>query len=387
MSEKGFERSFSPLPPTESSNDQESERRSKFEVFDESFRPYSLTAEHIIDEIQKSDQMKQPRRGASDRRELSGEYDGRQWSVRLPHAKVTKHGFVGLVDIDEPSGTKFECVVKSLGSENMEVKSYLKISAEKPLVKKYVPTLYAREGGWTVVEKLKGLEGEESSELQDRLESDPDFLDRYVEKSYTMVKESAENELDLRDVSLGEGHNVLVNPDTADLRLIELDNFGIDRHHESNELIAEQLLVELEKTKANSPASVRYSFKMLQRAMKDIDADQFYIRPIAVGVKHSRYRELYNNRQKLMFLFDDANLLSEELYKKVAANPVNKDNYITYGSREETESIAPELIAAVQQDDLEEFKRMVEARQLKSKITDKEDPRAAPKILDDTETL
>ena len=69
----------------------------------------------------------------------------------------------------------FECALRSDASD---AKEYLKHVEDNPVVAEFVPKLYAIVGNWAVLEKLNGLE---LAEVEEKMRTDPQFLDKFAQ--------------------------------------------------------------------------------------------------------------------------------------------------------------------------------------------------------------
>lgn len=148
--------------------------------------------------------------------------DGTLFRVRLPHLRKAhvSHAIVGIVDLNFPDGAVSSFVIKR---SEYEARFYQKFVGNHPSLKRYLPGQYGLVGNWAVLERLYGLE---ERELSSRLKEDPDFLELYATNAYNLIEELADNKVSPQGVFFAKGHNVMVDPTNAEIRLVEQTSLG-----------------------------------------------------------------------------------------------------------------------------------------------------------------
>lgn len=113
------------------------------------------------------------------------------------------------------------------------------------LLDRYYPKLYYQDShsSWTAVERLIGVEEEDLVALL----ADKSFRRQYALKAYQLIIDSTALNLSLGDVVFANGHNCIVNPQTAEIKLVEPNNLLPKNPGETpSELAARQIFQELE---------------------------------------------------------------------------------------------------------------------------------------------
>lgn len=291
--------------------------------------------------------------------QIQGQIFGKDFTVRIPHLREGKHARVAIVEVTDGDREEFSCVLRN-DPESSE--KYLQVIQEKPFVATLVPKLYGVMGDWVVMEKLSGLE---LQELTDKLASDPSFLKKYARTAYQVIKETSEAGLRLRDVEFGGAHNTIVDPESAEIRIVEQDTIDLYKKRPSNQLVTGQVLKELSQTVKHKDRSKEFVFELVKLASKDIGDEQLYYQATEIGPDHPDYMKTY---------FTVNHKYPEEGYKV----PVT---YGSYDSSGMTIAISPDLVESVKNDQLDRFKEIMDAGHYKISIRDKNDSRSAAILL------
>lgn len=301
---------------------------------------------------------------------VDGEHEGTKYSVRLPHLRRGKHAFVGIVDLNGSDGETTSAVIRNNVEDAI---AYSKVAATHPLVKTLVPELYGISGDWVVMERLQGLELEE---LETRLRDDPDFRSRYAKSSFSVIEAAAEAGLQLNDVAFIEGHNVMVNPDEAQIRLIE-QRILVPTVFDPNETIVRQLFNELTHVSDKGEDwRVEYALQLMQAAINKVGVEKLYVKGRAIKPTNPKYRDAY--------FLERWERLSDKEYQQILANPATREGLtVSWFGRGFTEVFTDETIDAANKGDKERFRLAIAGRNYKKDITDKEDPRYGVVVLSD----
>lgn len=308
---------------------------------------------------------------------VDGIFEDRTYKIRFPHLRKGKHAAVGIVDIANPDGTTFECVIRNSPDDAME---YLKAAKHDPLVAEYSPQLFGIVDGWVVMEKLAGLE---LQELDERLRVDPEFLSRYAQNTQELINKLADAHLVMDDVRFINGHNVMVEPETAEVKIIEQKAIHpcLDPR-ESFEIETAQLFYEAAGImymgdRTNVPAHrARFLFELCQNAFKHKKPEDLYVRSRVIKPTHPDYKDAW--------LLQNWEKLSEEEYQRILADPNLREKFtINYYDRGFSETFDPGFVEAIIKGDFSAFQEIVRNGNYKTDITDKNDPRAQILILPD----
>ena len=301
---------------------------------------------------------------------VSGEHEGTKYGVRLPHLRRGKHAFVGIVDLNASDGETTSAVIRN----NVEdARVYSELTATHPIVKTLVPELYGICGDWVVMERLQGLELEE---LEARLRDDPDFRRNYARSAFEVTARAAEAGLQLDDVAFINGHNVMVNPDDAQIRLVEQQILA-PTIFDPNETITNQLFSELTHVSDKGEEwRIDYAMQFVQAAMEKLGAENLYMKGRVIKPSNPNYKDAY--------YMERWEKLSDEEYQKILANPAMQEGLtVSWFGRGYTEVLTEETIDAAKSGNLVEFRAAIAGRKYKRDITDREDPRYGVVVLPD----
>lgn len=301
---------------------------------------------------------------------ISGEYDGTKYGVRLPHLRRGKHAFVGIVVLNSADGETTSAVIRN---QVYDARVYSEVAATHPLVKTLVPELYGISGDWVVMERLYGLELEE---LETRLRDDPDFRRRYARSAFNVIASAAEAGLQLNDVAFIGGHNVMVRSDDAQIRLIEQRTLA-PTIFDPNETITHQLLSELEHViDKDEDWRTDYAMQLIQAAIEKVGVENLYMKGRVIKPTNPNYRDAY--------FLERWEKLSDEGYQKILDNPVTREGLtVSWFGRGFTEAFTEETLDAAKNGDQERFKAAIAGRNYRTDITDKSDPRYGVIVLPD----
>jgi hypothetical protein len=310
---------------------------------------------------------------SSEQPKISGDIDGIQYEVRFPHLRKGKHAFVGIIDIKNPDGSTFSCVMRS-GSD--DAKSYLKYVSDEPAIADYLPKLYGIVDNFAVMEKLNGLE---LGEILERIKTDKEFAEKYADNAYAFIEKTANLRVEMHDVMFVDGQNCMVNPDTGEIKIIEQKNLVPKSIYKPNELIADKLFGEINQISRNmdnvDPSRINLVFQLLCKAFDGNKPEELYEKSRSVRPTHPAYKGAWYMR--------DYEKLSDEEHQKILNNPKMRDSTLTWLGNGYTKAFTPELIDAVSNNDIEAFKKLVKEGKYKMDIKDKNDPRYGDEIAPD----
>ncbi len=277
----------------------------------------------------------------------AGVIGGSEVTLKWPDARKGKHAEVVLASIHNKQAT-FDCVLRDSVRDAEEYRENLE---KNPAVAKFVPKLYDVVGKWAVLEKIAGLE---LRGITERLDTDPDFTEKYAAEAFSLIQKTAQEHLRLDDVKFADGHNCMADPETGAVQLIE-QKAVYPTSIPSEELMATQLLKE--STRARST----YAFKLLRDAFSQVPPESLRVRPVAVRPTHPAYRDWY--------ALQEFNVLSKEEHQRILDNPDLRENLLVYGGDGNVmRTFAPECIRAVQENKYQDFVSLLEAGKVESKV-------------------
>lgn len=294
-----------------------------------------------------------------------GEFEGSvgEFKFRVKRAHESReghsgHNFVGFLDVINPDGTITPYVIKPrpmMYRERMHNATASKIEG-------YAPRQHAPIGNWVVEERIFGLE---LDELEQKLESDPEFLDRYVSSVFQLIWRCSNRSFRLQDVTFINGHNCMVDPETLRIRLLEQSNIFYYPHYGSSELITEQLFDELSPVTIR-PMNIDYAFRLLRLFFQVMNPREFFLRRRKIRPTHPDYKGLYDL------------VLKRELPIEVA-----EDGTIFYYGSGFTRTFSKDMIEAIIRSDKRRFEQVFLSGNYVVDITDPKDSRYNPVILPD----
>ena len=334
-----------------------------------SMRKYKGVFEHLIPQVESH--VSNPDRLSSEYIfNVIGEHEGTRYQVRFPHLRRGKHAFVGIIDLNNVNGETESAVMRN---DVEDARAYAQVASAHPIARSLVPELYGISGDWVFMERLYGLELEE---LTTRLAEDPDFRAEYVRTSFDLIEQVAGDGLQSNDVSFVNGHNVMINPNDAGIRLVEQKTL-VPTLLDYNEVITDKLFGELMQV-SNKPEGWRvdYAMQLLAIAMDKVGAENLFLKGRVIRPTNRNYRDAY--------YLERWEKLSDEEYQKILDNPVAREQLtISWFGRGFTEVISDETWEAVKEGDVNKFKEAIHNRGYRADIKDKEDPRYGVVILPD----
>jgi hypothetical protein len=232
------------------------------------------------------------------------------------------HATAGLVEVIAPSGKRSEFVLRA---PLQEAEDYLELARTYPLVRDSVPNLLGVINGWAILEKLQGIE---NKMVAKKIQEYSEFTSRYIQNAADLVVQSAEQGLMMTDVVFKNGHNVMVNENTAEIQFVEQtmlqpkERFYGDPSKER--LIGEQLCKEY--------------MGLVRREWADYDTPNRKIVP--------------------QFAPDGNPLFVFELTKAIAAK-IPLESLLGREMGITDYKFAPDLIKAVQEDDFNQFQSIL----------------------------
>jgi len=122
-----------------------------------------------------------------------------------------------------------------------DARKYLTRVAKSPQIIPYLAQLYGFIGDWAVIERVIGLEGKD---LGQRLQQDPQFLDKYVVVVNRIIDHMAQTGIAIDDIGFSDGRNCEVNAETAEVKFIEQTAL-VPREWDSSKIIGWQVDHEL----------------------------------------------------------------------------------------------------------------------------------------------
>ncbi len=303
--------------------------------------------------------------------------------ARSPHLRRGKHAAVYIVELSDSQGNSASCVLRS---DVEDAKRYLEVLAQYPVIEGIVPTLYGIVEKWVVMERLTGLE---SSELQVKLVEDPDFQQKYAQKAFELITRTAQAGLRLDDVMFIDGHNTMVDPETADIRIIEQTAPYPNRVHSSNEIITDKLFSEVyqithEKPVEEDEQKFQFAYRLLQLAFTHFNPSELYVRPRSIKPTHPGYKEAWWWQNQHLWFKPGGGKLSDEEHQRILSDPNLRENFtVNYSGTGFTEIFSDEMIEAVKAGGFNKFKELVVGRAYKTNVTNTSDSRYGPIVLSD----
>jgi hypothetical protein len=223
------------------------------------------------------------------------------------------------------------------------------------------------------MERLAGLE---LGELIEKINSDRAFLLKYATETVSLIEQATNEGLRLCDIKFHQGHNCMVNPETAKIRLIELQTLRHQQDWQPNELIADQIMGELYSLggrKEKHTHQIAFLFQVLRLLRDRMDLNDLFMRPIHIRPTHPQYRNAW--------YIQNWEALSDEQYERILANPNTRENFtINNSGLGHTKGLHPEIIGSVMQDNFDVFSQLLIDRKVQVDITDDSDPRSKPII-------
>lgn len=317
--------------------------------------------------------------------QIETEIAGTTYSIRLPHLRAGKHGVVAIMEWQTATGDASCVLRRTIGGEGLaDAHKYLKRVNVAPMIATYVPRLYGMVGDWAVIERLSGLE---SQEIIGHMVTSPTYLERYAQQTYALIEKTAQAKVYIDDITFVDGHNVMADPRSGSVKLIEQTALLPGSYQDAQELIVEHLFSEIDtvasrmsyqqhgSNTAELNVQQHYLFSLLKQASQARDLWDLYLRSRVVMPDHPFYRDAW--------FFQDWKRLSDEEYQHILDDyrngyPVMAANL---GGRGFTEALTPELINAVRSDNFTVFTNLVESGRYKMDITDTSDPRYGSVVL------
>ncbi len=312
--------------------------------------------------------------------------------VRLsaPSERLGKHATVYFLDL-EKEGKKFECVLRSSAGD---AQKYQEVVKEFSVVKKYLPALYGTQNGWAVMERLHGIE----FGIKEKIKEDG-FRSRYAKKCAEAVYELGSSGLYLNDSVFTSGHNIIAQEDGS-FKFIEhislLPDKPKDLKFTSNEIIAEKVFSSLllkksdeqDESERHTKDEYKYDFdfQFLKNLLNKISPEDFSIKYRYLDSSNEYYRDEFNSKNRVkteynenLGLWDERDLTDEEY----AAIPEEKKTPLPWLGNSRVYSngkiggsagitFNPEFVKAIQNDDMEGFKKMIDQNQAVIPLEDTE---------------
>lgn len=297
-----------------------------------------------------------------------------KFHIQPPSARLGKHARVYFLDIEKPGKDKFECVLRDSVYDG---ERYLLNKKQKEIIAKYVPKLYAIKNGWVVMERLKGLE---LKDLTRRLESDEEFLKQYVKKVSEVMYDLSGQDISIDDVEFLTGHNCIADSNDASVKIIEQANLrpdmgGYGCEYAVNENLTHALMREFDHVRGlrsdqePEPYAYDFYFQLIKNILQKVNPEDLIIRYRYLRPAHKMFRSQFGHLAWQGGKYDP---ITDEEYEKILQNP---DNIIIAAASEmgsEGIGLNPELIQAVNQNDVEKFVALMKEKKYKVSL-DKED--------------
>ena len=206
----------------------------------------------------------------------TGRYNGVHYTINDPHLRPGKFATVRIVKIEDKSGQSQSFVLRNNLDDPRE---YEKLPVN---LQGWNAAIYGCADGWVVNEKLSGLE---LFEVLQQMNMTPNFGETYAKKSLDLIEHTAQNGYALSDVAFVVGHNVMVNPTTADIRLIEHRTLIKKSLECETEIITAQLFNELSelsvhnenRMQAYSGQQLKYLIALMRLAFTHKDPTQYFV--------------------------------------------------------------------------------------------------------------
>jgi len=356
---------------------QELEKPNEFEKYESAIREVILIVEK--EWLNSANQQELSLSNWDKQHKIDGEINGILYEVRTPHLRKGKHAFVAIIDIKDRDENIFSCVIRD---KPEDAETYLKNVSEKPIIAEYTPKLYRITDNWVIMEKLSGLELEE---VTDKIKADEDFAEKYASNVYTLIEKTAESGLILNDVMFVDGHNCMVDPGTGEIKIIEQRSLNPQSILNTKEIITDKLFSEINQIRnalvrneldGTDQSIISFMFQVLRKVLASNKSEDLYIKSRAVKPTHPRY--------KTSWYIQNMEKLSDKEHQNILNNPNLRETYtVNFRGSGYTETFSPEFINAIDNNNLAEFRKLIENRKYKINITDKNDPRYNKEILAD----
>ncbi len=319
---------------------------------------------------------------ALDEGRRSGNGGGFHFRGRDPHLRRGKHATVVIVEIEAPGGETFSCVLRN---RLEDAENYDGLSRRHPEIRDIFACLYGFAGRWAVMERLQGLE---LDEIHARLRQEPALIPVFASRVLDVIETASGAGLRLWDTVFAAGHNVMFDPASGRIRLVEHGSPRPEPCRTPVELITQKIIEELESCAlaAGDDIRGRYAFELMRQAFSRRPPEDYYLRSLRerIAPGHPRYRSEWER------LFQFA--LTEEGYRAVLRLP--PDRRIVFEEYRDAHRLkglsvrfSDECVAAVLSGDEGRFLNVLRQGGFLSGIHDEGDPRSAPVYWPDLENL
>jgi hypothetical protein len=298
------------------------------------------------------------REGLSD-----GQIEGYSYTLRLPHAREGKHAVVGILQLTNPEGGIFTCAIRNRPEI---IKGYIETVSQIPSLVDYLPQYYGTYGEWVAMECLEGLE---LGELTDRLEKDSNFQQKYGIEAGSALRSIADSGGDFNDVKFIDGHNVIVDPNTAIPRIIEQDALQKSQYLRPHEVLTGQLRSEILQYKpSDGVGRLVVLLTMAHTAIAAISDEELYIRARVVSPAHPSFPVAY--------YLQNWEELTPELHRQYLDHPDRDQLHCNLpGYTGITQALSAKLLSAIRANDIEKFGELLKQGDVMEGITEPNDPR------------
>lgn len=298
---------------------------------------------------------------------MKGQFDGKKFKSARPK-RPAEHAYVSIVDIENEDKTRFSCVLRQEES-GQDTARYNASCARHSMASEILPKVYGTYDKWTFIERIHGLE---YGDLVARLRTNKTFRSQFAQSLADYALRISAAGIELNDVILTTGHNSMIDPETAGIRLVEIDALWPPApYYEANEHLAGLLFSEIGELSGSRPLTYEtdLAFQILQNIFNRVDPHSLFVKTRAVRPGNPAFRSAYATQfMKEVGDSEYANMLKHpELWDKLA---------VIYGRGNGlTEVFSPELIAAVQNGDFQKFAKIMSAQKQVSHLQDRIDSR------------
>jgi len=304
---------------------------------------------------------------------LEGDIEGLGFRVKMPHLRKGKHASVGIVDINDVDGRVFSFILRNKLGDSLK---YQEVVRNHPGIKNLLPRQYDTVGDWAVLERLYGLE---QREIIERMEVDPDFVVKYADEAWGVLQTVLGEGLETQDVRFSIGQNIMADPKSANIRLVEQANVSRPPEgYSRDEILTRMLTSELIGAEEYSDSQLQFIISLFGKALETIDPNQLFVRGREIKKGHPEFDDIWQayNGGKMIIKSEGSN-------KPWYLENISTEQPETLGYWEQgvTKSFSPEFWNAVRTNSVQGLREALINGGSRFEITDPNDLRCHPIIL------
>lgn len=256
------------------------------------------------------------------------------------------------------------------------MQKHQEIVKNHPGVRSLLPRQYDVVGDWAVLERLSGLELEE---LKDRMDTDPDFVVKYAGEAWNAIQSILGEGLETQDVRFAIGHNVMVNPDSAKVRLVEQTSLSQSpRGYSGNERLTRILMNELEGANQYSDSQLRFLISLFGKAIEANDPNQLFVRGREIKKGHPDFEDIWKS------YYGGRMIVKSEASNKpwyLESTTTEPPETLGYWEQGVTRTFSPAFWDSVRSGSTEGLREALNSGAARAEITDPKDFRSRPIII------